>query len=339
MSPEEPALRAYFRQGESDRSAPASIHVAYGQHGTPLPGSDKLLAAIEFGTSAERHVASPLTIKVRLQPSNDAPTVEYWRANGPVVTGATGPLRYAHDDRFLFAAIEIDEREHGGILQAAERAYTAIREFQKRSTFPHLLRMWNFMDAVNQGDGDLERYRQFCVGRARGLADAGVESYPAATAIGRQVTTHELQVFWLAGREEGTAVENPRQVSAYRYPRTHGPVSPSFSRATVTKDGTLLISGTASIVGHVSQHPGDPLAQLDETLRNLNVLIERASQHRAATANVPVLLKVYVRDPAHMDTIAAGVRAAFPNDPAIFLAADICRRELLLEIECVLMGG
>jgi chorismate lyase / 3-hydroxybenzoate synthase len=100
-----------------------------------------------------------------------------------------------------------------------------------------------------------------------------------------------------------------------------------------------LISGTASIVGHVSQHPGDPLAQLDETLRNLNVLIERASQHRSSGANVPMLLKVYVRDPAHVDTIAARVRAAFPNDPAIFLAADICRRELLLEIECVLMGA
>lgn len=336
MSPEEPVLRAYFRQGEPERSAPAAIRVRYEPADAPAP-RDPLLAAIEFGTSEGCKIAAPLPIKVRLEPLDTAPLSECWLATGAVVTGRDGPIRYAHDDGLLFAAIEIDEREHGGILPAAEHAYAAMREFQRTAPFPNLLRMWNFMDAVNEGDGDLERYRQFCVGRARGLADAGGDRYPAATAIGRQIATHELQVFWLAGREPGTAIENPRQVSAYRYPRTHGPVSPSFSRATIAQDGTLLISGTASIVGHVSQHPGDPLAQLEETLRNLSVLIERARHGQAAPqAKAPMLLKVYVRDTAHVDAIAARVRAAFPNDPAIFLAADICRRELLLEIECVL---
>lgn len=336
MSPEELSLRIYSRQGESHANPAPAIHVCYGT-GNAVPSiATNLLAAIEFGSSPERQVVAPLGIKVRLEPLNGTAVTEFWLAHGPVVAGKAGLVRYAHDDQFLFAAIEVDEREYGGILDATKTAYTAIREFQKASQFPHLLRMWNFMDAVNEGDGDLERYRQFCMGRSHGLADKSGERYPAATAIGHQQRTNELQVFWAAGRVQGTAIENPRQVSAYRYPRTHGPVSPSFSRATVTPDGTLLISGTASIVGHVSQHPGDPLAQLDETLRNLSVLIERAQPHGTLKSSAPVLFKVYVRDPAHADAVAQRLHAAFPNDPFIFLAADICRRELLLEIECVI---
>ena len=67
-----------------------------------------------------------------------------------------------------------------------------------------------------------------------GAAWANVtQSYPSATAIGRHHSDHLLQVFWLAGTAPGQALENPRQVSAYQYPRVHGPVSPTFARALV----------------------------------------------------------------------------------------------------------
>lgn len=330
-------MRTNFRQEEPPTNDPVAVRVGYEPSPAKSLAAGSLLAAIEFGSASRRELSAGLSIAVELEPLNGAPCTELWFAQGEVRTGHRGIVRYAHDDHFLFAAVEVDERQHGDVRSATETVYAAIRAFQNDSEFSYLLRMWNFLDAVNEGEGDLERYRQFCVGRAQGLADASAERYPAATAIGRHRRTHQLQVFWLAGRAKGVAVENPRQVSAYRYPRAHGPVSPSFSRATVTADGTLLISGTASIVGHVSQHPGDPLAQLEETLRNLDALIERAGQHRRPGAERgPMLLKVYVRDPAHVDAIAARLRAAFPDDEIIFLAADICRRELLLEIECVM---
>jgi len=47
------------------------------------------------------------------------------------------------------------------------------------------------------------------------------------------------------------------------------------------------------------------------------------------------ILKVYVRDPAHCAALSKRLQQRFPNVPAVYLAADICRRELLLEIECV----
>lgn len=294
------------------------------------------MAVVRFGERSTSHSPGTLTIDVDLLPLGRAPA-EVWYSDESVAVGREGLIRFACDSSFVFGVIELNERDFQGVREVTARAYGAIREFQRTTGFPHLLRMWNFLDAVNQGAGDLERYRQFCIGRAEGIDSKITGEYPAATAIGRQVSTGVLQVFWIGSKDPGAAIENPRQVSAYRYPRAHGPVSPSFSRATLTHDGTLLISGTASIVGHASQHPEDTLAQLDETVLNLQALVEHARQQRAVSAaDSPLLFKVYVRDPQDYERIASRLQTAFPNDRMIYLAADICRRELLLEIECVL---
>lgn len=287
------------------------------------PAADGVLAVVRFDPSAALPTDS-LTVDVGCAKLR-GPAVELWRAEGAIRRGRSGIVRHASDDHGLFAVAETDEREHGGIAAAAEFVYGEIRRFQGHSGFPHLLRMWNYFDAINEGEGDRERYRQFVVGRARGLAGSAHEPYPAATAIGRQQTTHRLQVYWLASRHPGAALENPRQVSAYRYPRMHGPVSPGFARATLVDDDTLLVSGTASIVGHESRHPDDAREQLEEILRNLAALPTRA--HR--------LLKVYLRDPALVDVVEERLRAAYPGSEAVFLAGDICRRELAVEIEAV----
>ena len=99
-------------------------------------------------------------------------------------------------------------------------------------------------------------------------------------------------------------------------------------------NSAVLVSGTASIVGHVSQHEGDAQAQLAETLRNLAAVTAHAGVRREA-AHRQDLLKVYVRDPTLVPMIAERLRAAYPGASPIFLAGDICRRELLLEIECL----
>ncbi len=288
-------------------------------------------------TSDQVGAAAPLTIDPRLERLG-GPAAEVWYATGPTLAGREGILRYAHDNELLVAVVEEDERAYGGIRSTAKELYASMRKFQEHCGFPHLLRMWNYFDAINEGDGDAERYRQFCIGRALGLGPLSGKQLPAATAIGRQQTTHQLQVFWVATRSNGVAIENPRQVSAYHYPRTHGPVSPSFSRAMVAPDRTVLVSGTASIVGHVSQHQGDAQAQLEETLRNLATVMAHAEAKHHTAHHRQGLLKVYVRDAALLPMIAERLREAYPGASPIFLAGDICRSELLLEIECIQSG-
>jgi chorismate lyase/3-hydroxybenzoate synthase len=277
---------------------------------------------------------SPLCIDVNLQPPQNDEQVEiWWGSGGPISRGTLGNIRYACDDHYLFAAWEGREDELGGPCATAEAGYREICQFQQRSSHPHLLRMWNFLDAINVGAGDAERYREFCIGRARAMAPLFKTSFPAASAIGRHNPTGTVQVYWIAGRSPGMPFENPRQVAAYQYPREHGPASPSFSRATLAPNGPLFISGTASIIGHTSVHHGDVAAQLEETLRNLDILIAAAKQQGMLRSDR--VLKIYVRDPANFAAIDARLRRVWPHSSAVLLAGDICRRELLLEIECV----
>ena len=306
-----------------------------------LLGMSETLAVFGFGALAPSSAAidDPRYLHVPLSPLREAAApYEVWRSAGPVATGREGAIRYSHDGALMFGVLEWEEPD-GGILHASAHAYAALVAFWRDSDYPHLLRIWNYFDAITLGEGDSERYRQFCVGRVQGLGDVDTRTLPAATAIGSRDGRRVLQVYWLAAREPGLPLENPRQVSAYRYPREYGPQSPTFARALLPPSPRvpLLLSGTASIVGHASQHADSLSAQLDETLTNLDSLLG-AARERAPTLS-PHLdgtsrLKVYVRDATDADAVAAQLEARLGTRvPWLMLHADVCRRELLVEIE------
>jgi chorismate lyase / 3-hydroxybenzoate synthase len=316
--------------------------------------TDDTLAIFGFGDDAP-HWDDPRYLRVPLQPYGDA-VFERWRSAGPVRWGrdsdADATVRWSSDGRLTFGVIEIDERpggdpgatahNHSDICEAAERAYRALVRFLDGSATPHLLRVWNYLDAITLGDGDAERYRQFCIGRAHGLGRFDPQGLPAATAIGRCDGRRTLQVYWLCADRRGTPVENPRQVSAYRYPREYGPQPPSFARAMLPPPGShmpLLLSGTASVVGHASQHVGELLAQIGETFANFDALLVEARKLEpelpAAFGN-GTRLKVYVRDAGDLPLVARALDQRFGDRvPHLILHAAICRRELAVEIDGV----
>ncbi len=294
------------------------------------------LAVIGFGSHAPQ-ADDPRVLRLGLpllsETASQAPVVEVWRAGAPVRSGREGDLRWSSDGEHLFVALELDEALHGGIEAAAEQAYRSLRRFIAASPMPHCLRLWNYLDAINEGDGDDERYRRFCAGRAIGMRDGGDAPYPAATAIGRQDGVRVLQVYGLAGRRPGTPVENPRQVSAWRYPRQYGPTAPTFARGMRDADGQLLISGTAAVVGHASRHHDDLAAQVEETWANLGSLLQESAVGDPRIGR-RTRLKAYLRDPADAGFVAAAVAARAPDlGGLLLLGGDICRRELLVEID------
>ncbi|WP_019021558.1 hypothetical protein [Thioalkalivibrio sp. ALE23] len=206
----------------------------------------------------------------------------------------------------------------------------------REAGYPYLLRMWNFFGRIHEPEQGLERYQAFCTGRAEALEalEIPLGGMPAATAIGSDHAG--LFVHAIAAREPGTPVENPRQVSAYHYPERYSPKSPSFARATrieTPRGPMLLISGTASITGHESRHPGDIAAQTRETLANLDTL------HAEGGTDLPGLrwLRVYLRHPEHRDTVEAilGEHYGERTPPVQWVRGDVCRQELLIEIEGV----
>lgn len=307
--------------------------------GEPRALDENVLAALVYG-AAPPPTNDARVIHVGLATADGGPAVELWRTAGAVKTGVSGPIRFAIQGDFLFGCLEILEQDHGGMPAAAESAYRMLLEFQQRQPQRHLLRVWNHLYAINEGEGDLERYRQFCIGRARGLGGLKPERLPAGTAVGRRDRAGLLQICWLAARRPGRPVGNPRQMHAYQYPRQYGPMPPSFSRAMLLPGDELMGSGTASIVGHESLHGGNLEAQIDETLTNLQELCragDRMTAHpqRTNRSDAAVAVKVYLRRgetaPAAAARILSGLQGA---KSLLLLEADICRRELLVEIEC-----
>ncbi len=297
-----------------------------------------VLALIGFGSDAPSS-DDPRYLRVSLE-ATEPGRFEIWQSAGVVATGRTESLRWSSDGDYLFFAVEMDEA--GDIDAAGESAYAAICNLIANHRFAdgqsgHILRLWNYLDAINEGEGDEERYRLFCSGRARGLTLSARNGYSAATAIGCRDGRRVLQVYGLAARQAGVAIENPRQISAWSYPRQYGPVAPTFARATRTAAGQLLVSGTAAVLGHQSQHVGDTIAQLDETLRNLDSLLTAAGPDIASRGIAASLLKIYLRDPAEAAAVESHLRERLPGlGNMIILVSDICRSDLRVEIDGIL---
>ena len=268
------------------------------------------------------------------------PQVEVWRTDSDV--------RYRLEHGFALAECDdllvgwtVQDADDEVLRQNGEDIYRRVGEILKRAGFPYLQRMWNYLPRINQLDHDgLERYRSFCFGRHEGMFGflPGPGELPAASGVG--VLHGELSVYFIAARAPGIQIENPRQVSAYCYPSRYGPRSPSFARATVVGNGGnqgIFISGTASIVGHESLHENDLSEQVDETLRNIEALLASARKKcpGIGAPGAPDLdqLKVYIRNPRDVAVVAKQLEHWAPGVPLILLQGDICRAELLVEIE------
>lgn len=253
------------------------------------------------------------------------------------------------NERYRFVVIDVSEAELT-IEQAAAKAYRDLLQEVRPSKHPYLLRIWNYFSAINQGQGDKERYRGFCVGRSQSVDGQFNTPPPAATAIGTNSIADKsgahLQLIALCSSQVARTLENPRQTPAWRYPREYGPVPPGFSRGIILDEDTetprLLASGTASIVGHVSQHIGEVAGQLSESLANLEALLAEGSKQSGRDFYLSdcEALRVYLRKPEDLPVAESIITAAgIDRDRVLYLHGDICRRELDVELEGVFVAA
>ena len=307
--------------------------------------------------------ASRVPIAASMTPSLGAHDAlcEVWRVAGPGVrlsNGAAqrGRVRYRFCEDLLFGSVAIDERlletgsrgtceevgvDAGALLLATDIAYREIFGVLRETEHRHLIRVWNYLPEINrEADGD-ERYRLFNSARQLAFRKSGqatVGTVPAASAVGSPAGS-PISIYFLAARYPPTMIENPRQTSAYHYPPEYGRHSPIFSRACVLHESTgtnLFVSGTASIVGHATIHQGDVGAQTRETIANIRALLDEVNRVvGAARYSLDGLkFKVYVRQPSDLRAIEGALaRSLKSSTPIVYLRADVCREDLLVEIE------
>lgn len=290
---------------------------------------DAILAQLTYATSG---------LNIPLAALQGNVEQEQWGTEQPPTRGEFEGGSYSAGEHVCFASLHVPEHAQG-VAAAAELGYRRIAALGQQLGFTHILRIWHYLHTINEGDGDQERYKQFCLGRARAIESSNIGSpqLPAATLVGSQ--TPGLRMHCVLVRTAPIGLENPRQVSAYRYPREYGPRQPAFARAVlmpwVNSPTQLFISGTASIVGHSSLHAQNIGAQLDESMRNVRVLLDAATERMGTLdwGNLD-LLKVYLRNAQDADVAQQQLTALLGSSvPTVFLQADLCRRELLVEVE------
>ncbi len=292
------------------------------------------LFTIRHGNTSSQTSMPAAVIQTGLPPLEDLHT-EYWIAD---------KLTNRHFPKQVAGGIHCLEFDKHLLLSASSNTFDTPQETTRAlyqqllrqchaDSFPNLLRVWNYMPNINHGAADNEIYRQFCIGRHQAFIDAGMHTstFPAASALSHDAPG--LLVYLIAAKRPGLHFENPQQQSAYEYPKIHGPKSPSFARATLAPSlNCLFISGTASISGHQSLHIDKPLKQLDLTLNNIEHLVSDICQ-RTNFKFSPAFYKVYIRHRKDFPSIKNALSTRLQNTPCIYLQADICRQELLLEIE------
>ena len=308
--------------------------------------TDRLLGAVTYGADVHPpHPAGFGAVPMPVLPDDNVAHTA-WFAKGSFTTGSHGNLQYRYGEHVLFGFIALNEAdfpptsEASTIQLASHAAYSAIFEMIGMAGFRHLVRCWNYLPRINAADGVLERYRQFNIGRQDAFIAAQrshLAGAPSASALGTM--DGGLVVYFLASHAEPHAIENPRQISAYHYPDQYGPRSPTFSRATLLPlpgMEALFISGTASIVGHETLHHGDIAVQTAEALRNIDIIVRQANlkSRLGGFATRDLCMKVFIRHKESLEAVARVLREHLGDSIDVtWLQADICRAELLVEIE------
>jgi chorismate lyase/3-hydroxybenzoate synthase len=312
-----------------------------------LAGNNAVLGVIGFGTPEPDFLSADCVFApAPLLPQDGAPKFEIWTAASVCRKLRVGSVFGAYSDDIAFGAIPLDESDNAPLEDIVERAYLEMFDFMDAAGFAAPLRFWNYLTAITAADRGLERYRRFNIGRQKAFSARLRQVLPpAASGVGG--FHGKSLIYFLAARQPARPIENPRQVSAYQYPKIYGPQSPSFSRAAVFSNDAmqaLFISGTASIVGHQTRHAGDLPGQVAETVANLRALIGAAAPWPLIGAPAPWpqtgkwALKIYLQHPDFRERVDPAIDAMFgAGVERLYLHGEICRSGLLLEIEAFLI--
>ena len=267
-----------------------------------------------------------------------------WPGGAAGRVGDDAGIRYQVEDHVLYGILDVEESDFGcpdfPLQRATADAYRRIFALIERERRPHLWRTWNYLADINKETGGLERYRQFNIGRHDAFVAGGRltrGNVPAACALG--TPAGPLTIAFMAGATEAVPLENPRQISAYDYPAAYGPRSPTFSRAALARlpgHELLFISGTASIIGHQTLHRGDVAGQTREIVANLSAVLASANGRTRTADYTPgeLRLRVYLRHAGDQAAVQETLEQAIGTRLSVeYVLADICRADLLVEIE------
>jgi len=289
------------------------------------------LAVITFGSKCEPGKKLGITpIGLESLSGNCSEVIQY--GEKPVNRGINGRVHWSQTNDVLFTAIWLDQDACGDMQQEVYQAYLDLFEMLHEAGYNTPFRMWNFIPKINEEDRDLEIYKQFCSGRHDAFCKLGItaDEFPSASALGHH--TQGAVIYALASTNDAIHFENPFQTSAYKYPKQYGPRSPSFARASsieLASEKHIFVSGTSSILGYETRAAGLLHDQLTITVDNIKRLLLSITDDVKKLTTV----RVYLRHAADLASAKSLIGEAYKDIDTHYLLADICRSDLLVEVE------
>jgi len=251
-----------------------------------------------------------------------------WRRNGLTylmlqnITGAGRedlalPLSKPAQTRFMF-----------------ERAERILRD--NNASYKNVARTWLYLSKI------LEWYPEFNRARSEKYGEFGIMPgpgdpallLPASTGIGADTPSGAAASMDLLAVVENDDVpsaviklSNRKQLDAFRY-------GAAFSRAAVIREddvNIVQVSGTAAIDEHgVSLYPRDIRSQINCTFDKIDALLR---QEGADLGDI-CAATVFVKRPEYAEVFwEMAADRDFAHFPAVCVVADVCREELLFEID------
>lgn len=245
--------------------------------------------------------------------------------------------------------------ENTDLQKQSMESFRLMKEILTRENmdFSNVFRQWNYIESITDTISGSQRYQIFNDVRTLFYSESDfIHGYPAATGIG--MTTGGVVIDFLAAANNNVwPVKNPQQVDAHKY---SGEVlgnnklsdkfiksSPKFERAkAIALDDSIIIyvSGTAAIKGQKSVVQNDAYYQTLVTIDNIEQLtgIKNLIAHHIPVSSLsvvePVSFRIYAKTPADIQKVQTAFESKFGKMKNVqYLIADICRPELLVEIE------
>ena len=249
----------------------------------------------------------------------------------------------------LFASASINSEN-----TTTEKLFHAIGLILKENDFEinDIIRQWNYIEGIFIINDGIQNYQSFNNHRSN-FYDKGIwyNGYPAATGIG--VVSGGVSICVHAMKPLKNIIvlplRNPLQKDAHNYSEQvlvgSGQMiktTPKFERGKIViynKKMNVFVSGTAAIVGEQANKDLDAVRQTQVTINNIDRLVDLKNIRNSFPMiqdfqNVTFNnIRVYIKSTSDFEEVKRICDAHFKNIPIIYLQADICREELLVEIE------
>ncbi len=245
---------------------------------------------------------------------------------------------------------QVQSRSFAGCRTNAETTFAAFDRLLQNAGLPvrSIIRQWNYIENIIGKEDEEQRYQEFNNVRAAFYATHFTDTgFPAATGIGMNRGGIIVEFVAVNSNEAvSLPLNNPEQIAAHGYSekvlvggKSSIKSTPKFERARYLElfgKKQVFISGTASIRGEQTVGIGNPVEQTEVTIQNMQKLYSEAVLPKISGNSLRPKYghaRVYVKNRTDFAAIKKTFKNYYGSLPVVYLIADICREDLLVEIE------